>query len=56
MTRQLPFDIARCNDSECPMREGCLRWEERHEGRVHVASLREGDECESRIQKSEVME
>jgi hypothetical protein len=34
--RRLPNDIARCHDDQCPLRNGCLRWEQRKTGRVHA--------------------
>lgn len=35
-TRTLPRDICRCHDHECPLKVGCLRYEQRESGTVHA--------------------
>jgi hypothetical protein len=35
-TYTLPSDICRCHDHECPLKVGCLRYEQRESGTVHA--------------------
>jgi len=50
--QRLANDICRCHDNTCPMRDGCLRWEQRDSGRVHAMGMmmnRETRVCLDRI-------
>lgn len=32
----LPYDVCRCHDAECPMRENCQRWTHRQDEAPNV--------------------
>lgn len=48
---RLPFDIARCMQEKCPIRESCVRWQLRKDrgARVFICPEKVGEGCDSLI-------
>lgn len=47
---RLPLDFCRCSNKECPLKDNCLRWLDKTEGRVPIANFNPlGKECSHQI-------